>query len=316
MKFNPFRSACTHGAVLLVLACVCAAARGDGRKPHKPAVKLRTQLVLLGTGTPNADPNHSGPAVAVVVDDVPYLVDSGPGIVRRAAAAEEKGVTGLAMPNLSRVFITHLHSDHTVGLPDLIFTPWVLGRTEPLHVYGPPGVRSMVDHLEKAYQEDVRVRLDGLEPANTTGYKAEVTEIAPGEVYKDERVRVTAFAELHGAWKYAFGFRFDTPDRSIVISGDTTPNPKLIEVAKGCNVLVHEVYSATQLARRDPVWRRYHKSAHTSTYELAAIANQVQPKLLVLYHQLYWGATDADLLREIGKAYHGRVVSGKDLDVY
>jgi len=276
----------------------------------------RTQLVLLGTGTPNADPDRSGPAVAVVVDDTPYLIDCGPGIVRRAAAAHRNGVGGLAVRKLARVFVTHLHSDHTLGLPDLIFSPWVLGRQEALRVFGPPGIQAMAEHVQKAYAQDVHVRLDGLEPANTTGYKVEVTETSPGEIYKDDKVRVTAFAAPHGSWKHAFGYRFDTPDRSIVISGDTTPNPKLIEVARGCDILVHEVYSATALARRPPIWRRYHQSAHTSTHELAAIAREVRPKLLVLYHQLYWGATDEDLIREINERYRGRVVSGSDLDEF
>src|SRR5829696_9057925 len=118
-------------------------------------------LVVLGTGTPNADPERLGPALAVVVRGVPYLIDAGPGVVRRAAAAERAGISGLAPRKLGTVFITHLHSDHTVGLPDLIFTPWVLERTAPLQVYGPAGVASMVRHLELAYAEDVRVRVDG-----------------------------------------------------------------------------------------------------------------------------------------------------------
>src|ERR1700683_4358124 len=98
-----------------------------------------TQVVVLGSGTPHADPHRSGPAVAVIVTGQSYLVDCGPGIVRRAAAASRQGVPGLEMPKLRTLFLTHLHSDHTLGLPDLIFTPWVLGRTDRLTVYGPRG---------------------------------------------------------------------------------------------------------------------------------------------------------------------------------
>ena len=115
-----------------------------------------TAVVLLGTGTPNADPDRSGPAVAVVVNGQPYLVDFGPGVVRRAAAASRSGVDALEVTNLTRAFVTHLHSDHTVGYADLIFTPWVLGRAVPLQVYGPKGLRAMTRHLTAAYREDIK----------------------------------------------------------------------------------------------------------------------------------------------------------------
>ena len=129
-----------------------------------------TQVVMLGVGNPNADPERSGPAVAVVVNDTAYLVDCGPGVVRRAAAAEKAGITALKPAKIKTVFITHLHSDHTLGYPDLIFTPWVLNRTDPLTAYGPRGLRSMTDHIEKAWKKDIQVRTRGLEQANRTGY--------------------------------------------------------------------------------------------------------------------------------------------------
>ena len=106
-----------------------------------------TQVVVLGTGTPQADPDRSGPAVAVVVNDAAYLVDCGPGLVRRAAAAEKAGINALDVKKLNILFITHLHSDHTLGYPDLIFSPWVLHRSEPLNAYGPRGLRSMTSHI-------------------------------------------------------------------------------------------------------------------------------------------------------------------------
>ena len=281
-----------------------------------PAGPARTKIVLLGTGTPNAEPGRSGTAIAIVVDDTPYLIDCGPGVVRRANAARQLGVDALRPSNLKHLFITHLHSDHTLGYPDLIFTPWVLERDTPLNVFGPVGTQNMTDHVLAAYDEDIHIRIDGLEPANTNGYKVNVTEIRAGVVFRDDNVTVKAFPVRHGAWKHAFGFRFETPDRVIVVSGDTTPTPELINSARGCDVLLHEVYSKAAFDRRLPVWQRYHAGSHTSTEELADIANSTQPGLLVLYHQLFWGATDQDLLREIGQSYSGRVVSGRDLDVY
>ena len=294
----------TRHVVWVVLIAACGADRKDGGW----TLSDRTQVILLGTGSPNADPARSGPATAVVVDGVPYIVDCGPGVVRRAAAA------GLKASSLGHVFITHLHTDHTLGLPDLIFTCWVLERGQPLQVYGPPGTKRMTDHILAAYDEDIRIRLDGFEPANTEGYKVVVHEMKPGVVLKDERVTVTAFRVDHGSWKEAFGFRFETPDRTIVISGDTRPSENLIEQAKGVDLLIHEVYSHEKFQKRMPVWQRYHSLFHTSTLELGEIAKKTKPRLLVLTHQLLWGATDEDLLREISTVYDGPVVSGADLD--
>jgi ribonuclease BN (tRNA processing enzyme) len=275
-----------------------------------------TKVVLLGTGTPKADPDRSGPAVAVVVGDTPYLIDFGPGVVRRAAAAAQEGIKALRVDNIRQVFVTHLHSDHTAGYPDLIFTPWVLGRDEPLEVYGPEGIGEMTEHILAAYRRDIAMRLYGLEPANTNGYKVNVHEIMPGIVYEDENVTVEAVPVNHGSWHHAFGFIFRTPDKTIVISGDTAPCEALVEAARDCDMLIHEVYSRSRFKQRAPEWQRYHASFHTSTEELAEIASRAKPGLLVLYHQLFWGATEEELLEEIRETYTGKVISGKDLDIY
>lgn len=295
----------------LFLAFLAACAPGD------PVDYSRgTHLVLLGTGTPNPDPDRQGAAVAIVVNGTPYLVDAGVGIVRRAAAAARSGVTALEAENLDRVFFTHLHSDHTLGLPDLILTPWVLERVKPLQAFGPAGLQQMVDYLLAAYDADVRKRIDGLQPQNATGQHVEVHEIQAGEVHSDENVAVTAFVVLHEDWKQAFGYRFETPDKVIVISGDTRPSESVVAACNGCDILVHEVYSDAGFAGREPEWQRYHAAAHTSASELAEIASRAEPKLLVLYHQLFWGTSESDLVAEVKAHYEGRVVSGRDLDIY
>jgi len=275
-----------------------------------------TLLVMLGTGTPNPDPERAGSAVAVIAGGRPYLVDCGPGVVRRAAAARLAGVSALDMPNLSRLFVTHLHSDHTAGYSDLILTPWVLEREQPLEVFGPPGIRSMTDHILAAYSEDIDIRLHGSQPQNPTGIQVNAHEIEPGKIYQDENVTVTAFAVPHGAWHFAFGYRFETADRSIVITGDTVATDAVVEACNGCDVLVHEVYAKTGLDRRTAEWQEYHRASHTSGVELGEIAARAQPKLLVLYHQLMWGATKAELLAEIRQSFDGPVVFADDLDIY
>lgn len=278
--------------------------------------KSPTQVVLLGTGTPNADPDTSGPAVAIVVNDTPYVVDAGPGVVRRAAAAARKGVTGLKVSKLRRLFITHLHSDHTAGYADFILTPAVLDRDAPLEVFGPPGTRRMTDHILKAYSEDIDLRVNGLEPAKPRGYEIRARDVGPGIIYRDGNVTVKAFAVSHGSWKHAYGYRFETPDKTVVISGDCTFSESVIENCNGCDILIHEVYSTAGFARREPEWQKYHAVFHTSSKQLSALASKARPGLVVLYHQLLWGATPEQLLEEIEAGYSGRVVFGRDLDIY
>ena len=182
---------------------------------------MKTKLVLLGTGTPNACPWASGPASAVVVDGHAYLVDFGPGVVRRAAEAYRRGEDALRPDLLDTAFCTHLHTDHTAGFADLIFTPWVLEREKPLGVFGPKGIRNMAQHLLSAYAVDIDFRLHGFERANENGYKVEATEIEPGVIYEDERVTVEAFTVSHGTLE-SYGYKFTTKDgKTVVISGDT-----------------------------------------------------------------------------------------------
>ena len=299
----------------LIASIVLASLAGPG--PSRSSAPPTTRLVVLGTGTPNADPERSGPALAIVVGDASYLVDAGPGVVRRAAqAARDDTIPALQPSRLRRVFITHLHSDHTVGLPDLIFTPWVLDRTDPLEVFGPRGTKRMVDLLEQAYSEDVQIRLHGGEPSNKTGYVANAHDVRAGVIYRDSNVTITAFKVAHGKWDAAFGYRFATRDRVIVVSGDTSPTDAVVNACNGCDVLVHEVYSADRFGARRPDWQQYHAAYHTSTEQLADIATRARPKLLVMYHQLYWGDDDDALLRQVRAKYHGTVVSARDLGVY
>jgi ribonuclease Z len=281
-----------------------------------PASAQDTKVVMLGTGTPNPTPDRSGPAVAIVVGETSYIVDVGPGIVRRAQAAYENGIEGLHMTKLSKAFLTHLHSDHTVGLPDLILTPWVLERSDPLSLFGPEGTESMAEHLLKAYERDIQIRLFGLEPANNTGWRVEATDIQAGVVYQDSLVTVEAFNVPHGSWPDAFGYRFTTSDRVIVISGDTAESDIIEQMCQRCDVLVHEAYSDSAWEKRTPFWQNYHAGFHTSAKELGRIASRAQPGLLVLYHQLEWSSTLDTLLEEVKSEFDGRVVNAEDLGVY
>lgn len=279
----------------------------------------RTKVVFLGTGVPRPFPERSGPATAIIVDDRAYLVDVGPGIMRRAAAAAEKGVPAVEPVKLTIAFITHLHSDHTIGLPDLVFTGWA-GRKQ-LDIYGPTGTKAMVNHVLAAWQRDIEIRTRGLERRNPLVVTAR--DIKPGVIYRDDKVVVTAFAVPHGSWNSAFGYRFQTPDRVIVISGDTSPSDEIVTQCNGCDLLIHEVYSSSSLVPQMPDWKTYRVKYHTSTDELAALATRAKPKLLAIYHIAGRNPnspngryTGQEILNEIKKSYRGPVVVAEDLDVY
>jgi len=275
----------------------------------------KTEVILLGTGMPYPDPKAQGPATAVVTGGRVLLFDAGVGVMRQVNAA------GLPMSGPEAIFITHLHSDHTFGYPDLILTSWIMRRRTPLKVYGPPGLRKMTKRFLSAFAEDIRIRTEGLEREIPGGYNVEVHEIRPGIAYDVNGVRVTAFPVHHGSWKYAYGYRVDAPDRSIVISGDAAPSESLVAASKDVDVLVHEVYCETNLKKEDrpggEFWPQYMREFHTSDVELGALAARIKPKLLVLTHIIRMGATDEQMLAGIRKGgFDGSVVVGRDLARY
>jgi ribonuclease BN (tRNA processing enzyme) len=337
VRLDAVRGVTRSVSFALVLAAVAARAPAGASERHvqaaPPAASARTAVVMLGTGTPAADPDRAGPATAVVVDGHPYLFDAGSGVVRRWAAAVRAGVPGagpgtMRVIDLRRVFITHLHSDHTLGLADVMLSNWTVQQRQeaPVEIFGPPGVHAMTDHLLAAYVEDIAVRRDadrdgpGALPADraaASGVANEmkpapaiaVTEIAPGVVYRDALVTVTAFAVHHGTWAHAFGYRIETPDRIIVLSGDTGPPSSIAAQCHRCDVLIHEggfYHLATATA--------YRKAFHTSMEELLDVARAAQPKLLVLSHQA--PGTNEEGRRFLTAGYTaGRVVVARDLDV-
>lgn len=322
-------------SIAALLATLVAVHRHPVAQPPMESTP-RTRVVLLGTGTPVPDPDRSGPATAIIVGDNAYLVDFGPGVVRRAEAAViDRGVTALEPANLKVAFVTHLHSDHTAGYSDLIFTGWTAGRSTPLEVYGPAGLKSMTEHILQAYRIDIdtRTNADGNQRAIADGWKVNAHEIRPGVVYRDANVTVTAFPTKHAMDSY--GFRFDTPDRSIVISGDTGPTEETIKACNGCDILIHEAQLLELYAKMPERLHSFVTKYHTTTEQLAALAIKAKPKLLVIYHTVGFrpgiappkflsaaaggvslGSSDEVLRDEISSRYSGQFVIGRDLDVY
>jgi ribonuclease BN (tRNA processing enzyme) len=191
----------------------------------------------------------------------------------------------------------------------------------------------MAEHILKAYAADidirtgVKARTGDTEHARISGYKVNVHEIHPGVVYKDQNVTVTAFAVHHGNWAHAYGYRFETANRTVVISGDTSPDAAIVDNCHGCDVLIHEVYTQASFDKLSPEWKRYRMAYHTSSKELADIATRAKPGLLILYHRANPGCDHArtecreagseeQLLKEIRQFYKGKVVAGHDLEIY
>ncbi len=302
-----------------------------------------TKVLMLGTGTPVPNPEKRGTSIAVIVKGIPYIVDAGAGIWR--AMGEE--MPDVPMPGWQdrkpskvkgfelhkavweRVFLTHLHSDHTIGLPSLILLPWSWRREEPPHIYGPPGTKDLVDGILSAYRHDIAFRVYGDEANNDTGWRAVAHEIfKPGFVYKDENVKVSAFKTQHGTAPATFAYRFETPDRVIIISGDTGYRDEgysdtnldlgVLEAAKGVEVdiLLHEVFGIDDLDSF-PYEMSRAELYHTSTKKLAEIANIVKPSLLVMYHVQNFTDNPNQLLEEIEHyGWKGKAVDAQERDVY
>lgn len=305
------KHSCTLVVSLFAIASGVAIGQDAGRVESQ---RSRTKLVMLGTGNPSPNPDRFGPATVVLVDDVPYLIDCGVGVVRRWAAAIRANKLPSRPLDLRTAFITHLHTDHTLGFAELIFTPWTNepagspAATRPLEVFGPPGLTAMTRNLLAAYADDIRIRTSEGGSRNLSGNAGPLVnshEISVGEIYRDQRIAVTAFRVPHGNWEHSYGFRFRTPDKTIVISGDTAYTPEIGRQCNGCDLLVHEGGFNDDSA--------YFRASHTNAEELARVAAEARPKQLILYHQR--GANEEGV-RIIRQKFSGPVIVAADLQVF
>jgi ribonuclease BN (tRNA processing enzyme) len=281
-----------------------------------PSLYGATKLIVLGSGTPNPDPNRAGSAYAVVVNETPYLIDFGPGVIRRAASLSPPWggkIEAMTVKNFEHAFLTHIHSDHSAGLADLLLTPWIMGRDKKLNLYGPKGLEQMASSTLEAFEDDINYRIYGTQPSNKIGYKFNFYLLTEGLIYEDENVSVEAFKVPHGGFDDAYGFRFTTEDKVIVFSGDTGPSKTLEKFAAGADILVHEVYSNAGFLKKTKDWQIYHKGHHTSTFEVGEIASRAKPKLLLLSHILFWGSTTDEILKETQSTYKGEIKIAEDL---
>ena len=272
------------------------------------------RVTLLGTGTPAMRPYRSGPSTLVVAGEEVLLFDAGRGTTTRIHQA------GVPFAKVDKLFLTHLHSDHITGVPDLFLSGWLLGRrTNPLRVWGPEGSQSFITHLEGAFEYDIWLRSnmhtmrDEFPKIPTAGIGTDVSEITEGVVYRNNGVTVTAFEVDHSPIEPAFGFRIDYEGHSVVISGDTIYSENLIKHAQGVDLLVHEVAYGSPEELRNP-FRKALVEYHTSPADAGRVFAKTQPRLAVFTHVITSDPEDDSLLLPLAaECYSGEVVLGQDL---
>jgi ribonuclease BN (tRNA processing enzyme) len=308
---------------LLVLGIgltVAASRSGAALVAQTTAARIRadrTTAIVLGVGTPAISAERSGTSIGIISGGWIYLFDAGAGVERRLFEAGRELVAG-GVKELGPVFLTHLHVDHTIGLAALYryheFDPSDPSRVlrvqgdSTLAVYGPSGIRELMGHLAAAFSPTAPGAAGG--PGSVPKIQANVVPRDGGEIYKDARVIVTAFGVVHKGAGPMYGYRIQTADRVIVISGDTRPSDAVVDACNGCDILFHEVHGITYDVQTDPT-----VLGHTSAAELGVIARRANPKFLVLYHESPIVSKD-DYISEIGKSFKGWVVSARDLDVF
>ena len=270
-------------------------------------------VTLLGTASPAPRPDRMGPSTLVVVNGQRLLFDTGRGATIRLWQMR------VPIGSLDATSLTHFHSDHTSGLPDVWLTGWIGtpygSRHTPFRLIGPIGTKTLMEHLEKAYQADIDIRHKN-EGEPLEGIHTEVTEFkAPGVVWSKDGVTVTAVENDHGV-KPSFGYKVAFDGRSVVISGDTRPVPSIIEAARGMDLLIHEVAAAREPLLAIPFFRAVH---HTAPADAGRIFAEVRPKLAVYTHIVLLSNKDNpeptidDVVQETRKTYDGPLAVGTDL---
>lgn len=276
------RYACVRRITASLVLCLAASTT---------ALAGEISVTLLGTGSPSPVLDRFGPSTLVQAGSQTLIFDAGRGALQRLSQA------GVNFGEVEALFLTHLHSDHIVGIPDLWLTGWLISRRDkPLRVFGPAGTSNMMEHLKQAFQFDIRIRVNDnkLPPA---GAESQVTDIKQGVIYEAQGVRVTAFEVDHGPVSPTLGYRVDYGNHAVVLSGDTRFSTNLIKFAEHADLVVHEVADSAE--------------RHTTPEQAGEVFRRVRPKLAVYSHILYEGL--GELVRRTRTTYSGPLVVGEDL---
>jgi ribonuclease Z len=275
------------------------------------------RVTLLGTGVPIPRPDRFGPATLIEAGEQKILIDAGRGATIRLFQL------GVPIGGIDALFLTHFHSDHTVGIPDLWLTGWLssyfAARRRPFHVIGPTGTSELMHHLRAAYSRDVEIRVEDEKlPREHAAITTEEFD-QDGVVYEAAGLRVIAFTVDHGdAIKPAYGYRIEYDGRCAVISGDTRYNENVVKFATGADLLIHEVAMAPPQLAQDAHIQRI-LNHHTSPREAGLVFARAKPKLAAYTHLVLLAGKDVaapsieDLIAETRDTYAGPLVVGEDL---
>jgi ribonuclease Z len=308
----------TTSILVVILLLIGLPACGRSQEPVATSNDSNLKVILLGTaGGPTISAQRLGISTLVLAGSEKLLFDCGRSMTT--------GMAKLAIDpaDVTKVFLTHLHSDHIVSLPELYLFPWAQGRTVPLQVWGPDGTRSMVKHLQEAFSFDIHIRRDVDERFSAEGIKIIATDIHEGVVYEANGVKVTAFLVDHGPIKPAFGYRVDYRGHSVVLSGDTKPSDNLVKFSQGVDVLIHEVGRSKQdpalVGPPDELLPNSRQTRgqvkriadhHTDGKEAGRVFEEVKPKLAVFSH---FNNAPAETILLVRESYAGPVEFGEDL---
>lgn len=288
------------GCVIALAGAAAAAAQPVAAASEPVHSDLRVHL--LGTGSPLPETFRFGPSTLIEAGQQKFLFDAGRGVIQRMYTL------GIPFNDVDKLFITHLHSDHTIGIPDLYLTGWLRGRKQPLRVWGPPGTAKMMTELSDAFDYDIKSRLD-----QNAGSQVQVTEINVGKVYDKDGVKITAFLVDHPPVEPSFGFKLEYKGRTVVLSGDTRYSEEVIKQAKGADLLVHEVAAASDKLMKTSAVVSKILAKHTLPEEAGKVFTQAAPRMAVYSHIVLFGVSAKELEARTRTTYKGPLVVGEDL---
>ena len=266
------------------------------------------KITILGSGTPRVNIDRFSQSILVEHKNDKFLFDAGRGALLRLNQSR-------ILPNeINNIFFTHLHSDHILGFSDILMTGWVYHRQKPLNIFGPPGTNNFVDSTIKSFEEDIKVRSLPPENLNVNNLKSNITIIFDGYIYNKNGLTIETFAVKHEPFTHAYGFKIYNDKYCMIISGDTTYSEQVIEKAKNCDILIHEIAHASQHTLEKYPKAKGVISYHTNVGQVTEIINTVKPKLTILNHVLSLdGSSDNEILSEIKKNTIHKVIIAKDL---